>query len=111
MSKKFSRTNKKRKALINGLARSLILNGRIITTKSQAKVTKQLVDKLITKGKVNNLNTIRILGAQIGRDSAKKLISEISPSFADRHGGYTRMIKLPPRKSDAAERSIVEIIK
>ena len=108
---KFSRTNKKRQALKNGLARSLILNGRITTTKSQAKVTSQLVDKLITKGKVNSLSTIRTLSAVVGKDSAKKLISEISPALMDRKGGYTRVLNLPPRKSDAAPVAIVEIIK
>lgn len=108
---KFSRTNKKRQALVNGLARSLILNGRITTTKSQAKATSQLVDKLVTKGKVNNLNTIRSLAAIVGKDSAKKLVSEISPDFSSRSGGYTRVLNLPPRRSDAAEMALVELIK
>lgn len=108
---KFSRTNKKRKALLNGLARSLILNGRITTTKSQAKAASQLVDKLITKGKVNSLNNIRLLAAAVGKDSAKKLVSEISPNLSSRSGGYTRVLNLPPRKSDSAEMALVEIVK
>ncbi len=108
---KFSRTTKKRKALVNSLARSLILNGRIMTTKVQAKAAGQLVDKLITKGKVNNLNTIRELTPVVGRDSVRKLVSEISPSFTDRKGGYTRVLNLPPRKSDSAPMALVEIIK
>ncbi len=93
------------------MARSLILHGRITTTRSQATVTKQLVDKLITKSKSNNLSTVRSLAATIGRDSAKKLISEIAPSFANRKGGYTRVMPLPPRKSDSAQMAIIEIIK
>lgn len=96
---------------MNGLARSLILNGRITTTKTQAKATKQLVDKLITKGKSYNLSTIRNLAATVGNDSAKKLISEISPGFVNRAGGYTRVLPLPPRKSDSAQMAIVEILK
>lgn len=108
---KFSRTNKQRQAFLKSLARSLILNGKIVTTRTRAKATKQMVDKLITKGKVANVATIRSISALIGSDSAQKLLKEISPSFAERHGGYTRMINLPARKSDASQMAVVEIIK
>lgn len=107
---KFSRTNKQRAAFLNSLTRSLILNGKIVTTLTRAKATKQAADKLIHKAKTDNLSNIRLISAKVGRDSAKKLIKEIAPKFADRAGGFTRVIQLPPRKSDASKMAVLEII-
>ena len=107
---KFSRTNKQRQAFLNGLTRSLILNCKIVTTLTRAKATKQAADKLINKAKIDNLANIRALGARVGKDSAKKLIKEIAPKFADRKGGYTRVIPLPARKSDASKMAVLEIV-
>lgn len=108
---KLSRTNKKRSALLNGLARSLILHGKITTTQTKAKATQKMVDKLITKGKANNLSSMRDISSIIGLDATKKLIREVSPSFTERQGGYTKVFKLLPRKSDASRMAIIEIIK
>ena len=108
---KFSRTNKQREAFVTSLSRALILNGKIVTTRVRAKTIKQKVDKFITKAKSPNLSVVRILTAQVGKDSAQKLIKEIGPSLAERRGGYTRIINLPDRKSDASKMAVVEIIK
>jgi len=108
---KFSRTNKTREAFMRSLARSLILNGRIITTRTRAKATKSYVEKLITKAKTINLSKTRTLAAGFGHDSVEKLLKNIVPALSDRKGGYTRVINLPVRKSDSSKMAIIEIIK
>lgn len=107
---KFSRTNKQREAFQKSLAKSLILHGKITTTKTRAKATQQYVEKLITKAKTNDLATTRLLASRLDKICASKLVKEISPKLADRKGGYTRVINLPPRKSDASQMAILEIL-
>lgn len=108
---KFSRTNKQREAFVRSLASSLILNGRIVTTRTRAKAAQVFTDKLITKAKIGNIATTRLLVGRVGIKPTQKLVKEIAPALADRKGGYTRIINMPARKSDSALMAIVEIIK
>ncbi len=108
--KKFGRLTKQRGALIRSLAVSLISKGRISTTKVKAKVLKTFIEKLVTKSRTDSMHTLRHISSVIGNTSANQLIKTIGPKYKDRAGGYTRIITLPPRMSDGAERAIIEFI-
>jgi large subunit ribosomal protein L17 len=108
--RKFGRETKKRKELLRGLAEALIAKGRVITTQAKAKSLKPYLEKIITRSKKNNVATARFLAGKFSRTSVKKLLQEIGPKFADRGGGYTRIINLPPRSSDGAKMAIIELI-
>ncbi|MBM4352219.1 MAG: 50S ribosomal protein L17 [Deltaproteobacteria bacterium] len=100
-----------RKALVRNLLTSLIENFSIKTTLGRCKVLKQEVDKLITLGKKGTLHARRLAAQTLFTDAAvAKLFSEIAPRFADRHGGYSRIIPLGQRRGDAAETGIIELI-
>lgn len=110
-NRKFSRETKQRSALMRSLANALISHGRIVTSEAKAKSLKVYVEKLITKSKRIDLTNKRLLTSEIGPKSADKLIKEIGPRFKDRHGGYTKVIKITPRISDSARMSIIEFLK
>ncbi len=107
--KKFSRKSNQRKAFINSLAMNLILHEKIKTTKIRAKSAAQTVDKMITKAKLNNLAAIRSLAGSLPANALQKLTKDIAPRFADRHGGYTRVINLGIRQKDGSPLAIVEL--
>lgn len=92
------------------LSRALILNGKITTTEAKAKSLKTTIDKLVTLGKKGDPPARRMLVAKAGEEAAKKLITEISLRFAERHGGYTRIIKMPARVSDGAKMAVIELV-
>ncbi|MEX1064016.1 MAG: 50S ribosomal protein L17 [Candidatus Paceibacterota bacterium] len=108
--RKFGRETKQRKELMRGLAESLILNGKITTTQAKAKSLKTYVEKVITKSRENKLSTVRDLSAKFSPKVTKKLIQELGPKFADRSGGYTRIIHTPRRPSDGSRMAIIEFI-
>lgn len=110
--RKLGRTRDQREALLRSLACSLIEHGRIETTVARAKELRPYAEKLITKGRNDNLSTRRLLISKLGgRDEcAKKLVEDISPRYSDRPGGYTRIVKLPPRGSDGAQMAIIEFV-
>lgn len=97
--------------IIRGLAASLILEERIRTSEAKAKVLKQYADKLVTLGKTDTLHARR-QALQVIEDSdvVHKLFAEIAPRYAERNGGYTRILKLGPRKGDAAPMAIIEFV-
>jgi large subunit ribosomal protein L17 len=100
-----------RKALIRSLATNLILYEKIKTTAGKAKILKPFVEKLITKGKKNNLSTRReLLKFLYTENSVKKVLEVLSPRYKDRKGGYTRIIKLKPRQGDGARMSHIEFV-
>ena len=101
----------KRNALLNGLARSLIEREKIVTTMVRAKSLKPKVEQIITKGKDKNLSTIRYLHRQLDPKNAKKVYEMLSPRYQARAGGYAKILRLPPRKSDGAEMAIIELLK
>jgi len=108
--RKFGRVRKQRKALMISLADALILNEKIKTTEAKAKSLRPFLEKLITKGKKNNLATRKFLSTKLRKQSAKKLFDVISPKYKDRTGGYIRIIKLPRRESDASRMALIEFI-
>jgi len=109
--RKFGRKRDQRKALLNSLASSLILKEKITTTEAKAKAVRPFVEKLITKSRVNNLATVRHLAKYLPPKILKKMIVEIGPRYQTRAGGYTRIIKIDPRKTDGAKMAIIELVK
>lgn len=106
--RKFGRKNKQRKALQKSLATALIDHGKIKTTSAKAKSLSSFADKLVTKAKKKDLASTKELLKTLHPKIVKKLTNEIAPRFADRNGGYTRIIRLGQRKSDGAEMSLIE---
>jgi large subunit ribosomal protein L17 len=110
--RKFGRIKKVRRALFRSLMRSLILEERIRTTEAKAKEIRPKIERLVTKAKKNTLASRREVLMNIADEaSIKKIFSEIAPKFRERPGGYTRIIKLPPRGSDNAKMAIIEFVK
>ena len=99
-----------RKALQKSLLRALILNEKIETTQAKAKAISPMAEKLVTKAKKAGLAQRRQLVALVDGESAKKLVDVIAPRYQQRKGGYTRIVKLVPRKSDSAKRAIIEFV-
>lgn len=108
--RKLSRKRDQRKALLKSIARALFLKGKIKTTEAKAKEVSRFAEKCITKSKKGDLTSIRILARDFSKDLVKKLITEIGPKYKERNGGYTRIIKLGPRKSDGAKMAIIELV-
>src|SRR3972149_8347624 len=107
--RKFSRDTNARKALLKNLANDLILRERVRTTEAKAKAIRPFVEKLITKSKDNTITSRRLLISKLGREnSVQKLLELVGPTFKDRPGGYTRIIKLVPRVGDKAEMAMIE---
>lgn len=100
-----------RKAMLRNLASNLIKHKRIQTTDSRAKELRTFIEPLITKAKKADLNSIRqILKKLPFKDDVHTLVHEIAPQFADRNGGYTRIIKRGFRDNDRASVSIIEFV-
>lgn len=110
-TRKLNLPTDQRMALLRNLVTSLLENGRIETTHTRALETRSLAEKMITLGKTNTLHSRRQALAFITKeDVVKKLFDEIAPKYAERNGGYTRVIKAGPRRGDAAPMSIVELV-
>jgi large subunit ribosomal protein L17 len=98
--------------MLRGMTTFLLENGSIETTVTRAKEVRKLAEKMITLGKANTLASRRQALAFITKeDVVKKLFDEIAPAYAERNGGYTRIIRKGPRRGDAAEMAIVELVK
>jgi large subunit ribosomal protein L17 len=117
--RKLSRTSDQRKALLRDLVTDLIINERITTTEMKAKELSRLADKMITLGKKGTLAARRQAAATVrpetvGDDSnqtaVQKLFADLAPRYATREGGYTRVLKLGPRRGDGAEMAIIEFV-
>ena len=98
-NRKLGRATDHRMAMLRALVTYLLENGKVETTLARAKEVGPLTEKMITLGKKNTLA------------SRRKLFSEIAPEYANRNGGYTRIIKTGPRRGDAAEMAIIELVK
>lgn len=99
------------KLLLGGLAAALIREERIRTTQAKAKRLKPVADRLVTLGKAGTIHARRqALRMITDRDIVHKLFDDVAPRFADRNGGYTRVLKLGPRKGDAAPMAIIEFV-
>ena len=109
--RQLNRTSSHRKAMLNNLAISILDKERVQTTTPKAKEVRGVVERLITYGKNNTLHSIRTAAKTIkNKDILKKLFEDIGPSYKDREGGYTRVIKVGERKGDNAELSIIELV-
>ena len=109
--KKLGRTPAHRKALYSNLAGALIEHGRISTTEAKAKAVKPFAEKMITLGKRGDLHARRqALAALRSNDVVHRLFADVAPRFADRPGGYTRIVKLGMRQGDAAEMVYLELV-
>jgi large subunit ribosomal protein L17 len=99
-------------AMLRGLVTYLLENGRIETTVTRAKELRSLAEKMITTAKTPSLHTKRqVLSFVTKEDVVKKLFDEIAPSYKDRNGGYTRIVRTGARRGDAAEMCIIELVK
>ncbi len=105
------------KSVMRNLSTAVIVNGRIETTLWKAKELKPIIDRLVTLGKRNTLNSrrqaagyLRKVDAGNGQDAVQKLFDEIAPKYANRNGGYTRILKLANRRGDDAPMAIIELV-
>lgn len=111
MYKKLGRDSSARKALFRGMLTSFFQYDRIETTEAKAKELRGLADQMITLAKRGDLHARRqVLAYLMDEDVVKKLFDEIAPKYADRQGGYTRVIKLGLRKGDAAPLALIELV-
>ncbi|MEM8961091.1 MAG: 50S ribosomal protein L17 [Acidobacteriota bacterium] len=108
--RKLGRTTSHRKALFRNQLSSLFEHERIITTLPKAKELRPLAEKLVTAGRKDDLPARRRVRKWVNRHLVKKIFDDIAPRFADRPGGYTRILKLGPRQGDAAEMAILEFV-
>ena len=110
-NRKLGRTSDQRKAMLRAMVTYLLENGQIKTTLTRAKEVAPVAEKMITLGKANTLASYRqALGYITKEDVAQKLFKEIAPKYADRNGGYTRIVKIGPRRGDAAEMAIIQLV-
>ena len=111
MPRKLGRTTDHRMAMLRAMVTFLLENGRIETTVTRAKEVRPIVEKMVTLGKKNTLASRRQALAFITKEAVvAKLFDEIAPNYAERQGGYTRLIKTGPRRGDGAEMAIIELV-
>ncbi|WP_461225526.1 50S ribosomal protein L17 [Lacticaseibacillus suihuaensis] len=123
--RKLGRTSSQRKALLRDLTTDLIINERITTTEARAKEIRSTTEKMITLGKRNDLHARRQAAAFLRNEIAdvkedgdkvvvqsalQKLFADVAPRYAERNGGYTRTLKTAPRRGDAAQMVIIELV-
>jgi large subunit ribosomal protein L17 len=108
---KLKRDISARRALLRNLVTSVIENERVVTTITKAKAAKPLVDKMVTLAKADTLHARRQAAAFLQtQDAVKKLFDKIGSRFGQREGGYTRIVRLGPRKGDGAEQAMLELV-
>ena len=104
-ARKLGRTTDQRRAMLRAMVTFLFENGKIETTVTRAKEVSAMADKMITLAKAGDLHSKRQIFAYVTKEGV-----EIAPKYADRNGGYTRIIKTGPRRGDAAEMAIIELV-
>ena len=110
-NRKLGKTSDQRRAMLRAMTTYLLENGQIKTTYARAKEVAPIAEKMITLAKKNNLAAYRqVLSYVTKEDVAKKLFDQIGPKYADRNGGYTRVLKIGPRRGDAAEMAIIQLV-
>ena len=110
-TRKLGKTTDQRMAMLRQQVTDLLDNGRMETTVTRAKEIGPLTEKMITLGKKKGLANYRQAVSFITReDVAKKLFDEIAPKYAERNGGYTRITRIGPRRGDAAEMAVIELV-
>lgn len=112
MPRKLGRTTDHRMAMLRAMVTFLLENGRIETTVTRAKEVRPIAEKMVTLGKKGTLAARRQVMAFVTKeDVVVKLFDEIAPSYQERNGGYTRIVRTGPRRGDAAEMAIIELVK
>lgn len=110
-TRKLGRTSDHRKAMLRAMVTYLLENGKIETTVTRAKEVRSMAEKMITTAKTNDLHSKRQVLAYVTKENVvKKLFDEIAPKYADRNGGYTRIVKIGPRRGDAAEMAVISLV-
>ena len=110
-TRKLGRTSDHRTAMLRAMVTFLFENGKIETTVTRAKEVRAVAEKYITLAKDNNLANRRLALAFITKeDVVTKLFNEIAPKYAERNGGYTRIIKMAPRRGDGASQAVIELV-
>ena len=110
-TRKLGRPSDQRRAMLRAMTTYLLENGKIETTFYRAKEVQPVVEKMITLAKTNTLASRRkALSYVTKEDVVYKLFNEIGPKYADRNGGYTRVVRTGPRRGDAAEMAIIELV-
>ncbi len=110
-TRKLGKTSEQRRALLRQQVTDLLENGKMETTFYRAKEVQPVVEKMITLGKKGNLAAYRKAMTFITKeDVVQKLFKEIAPKYADRNGGYTRVTRTGPRRGDAAEMAVIELV-
>ena len=110
--RKLGRTNKHRRSMLANLTKDVIMNGKIETTETRAKEVRKFVDRMISYGKSGSLVSRRKALAFMHNDNTvvKKVFDELAPAYANRNGGYTRILKLEERRGDDALMVILELV-
>ncbi len=109
--RKLQKRSAHRQAMMRNMATSLFRQGRIETTLPKAKELRSYAEKLITAAKTNDLNSRRRVMQKIkDKEVVAKLFDEIAPQYSERPGGYTRILKMYPRRGDAADKAIIELV-
>lgn len=109
--RKLGRATSARLAMLRMMVTLLLEKGRIETTVTRAKEVRSIAEKIITIGKTDTLANKRYVMAFVTKETvAKKVFDEIAPKYNDRNGGYTRILKIGPRRGDAAEMAILELV-
>lgn len=110
-TRKLGRTSDHRTSMLRGMVTYLLEKGSIETTVTRAKEVRSVAERIITIGKVNTLHSKRqVLSYVTKEDVVKKLFDEIAPKYAERKGGYTRIVRIGPRRGDAAEMAIIQLV-
>ena len=110
-NRKLGRTSDQRRAMLRAMVTYLLETGQIKTTITRAKEVAPVAEKMITLAKKNDLASYRqALGFITKEDVAKKLFQELGPKYAERNGGYTRVVRIGPRRGDAAEMAIIQLV-
>ena len=106
---KLGRTGEHRNAMLANMVCSLIIHKRITTTLAKAKAARSVAEKMVTLGKSGTLHDRRLAAARLHQEDAVKILfNEIAPAQKDRHGGYTRILRLNQRQGDSGQRAILE---
>ncbi|MDR2530554.1 MAG: 50S ribosomal protein L17 [Oscillospiraceae bacterium] len=110
-ARKLGKTSDQRRAMLRQLVTDLLQHEKITTTVTRAKEVRPIAEKMITLGKKNTLASRRLALSYITREeTVVKVFSEIAPKYAERNGGYTRIVRIGPRRGDAAELAVIELV-
>ena len=111
MYRKLGMVSAHRRAVLRNLATDIIKHGRVTTTETRAKEARRMVEKMITLGKRGDLHARRqVMAYMMDETVVKTLFDEIAPKYSERKGGYTRIMKLGPRRGDGAPMAIIELV-